>query len=75
MIVCLCHCISERDIERVARLGCESFEALQDQTCIATGCGTCHECAQDTFERARESQAPAWQGGSVVVRARADANA
>lgn len=53
MIVCLCHRISERDIERVARKGCESFEALQAQTCVATRCGTCHEVAQDTFERAR----------------------
>ncbi|MBP8307070.1 MAG: (2Fe-2S)-binding protein [Burkholderiaceae bacterium] len=59
MIVCLCHRISERDIEHVARLGCESFEELQEQTCVATGCGTCQECAQDTFERARESHAAA----------------
>lgn len=75
MIVCLCHRISERDIEQVARLGCESFEALQEETCVATGCGTCHECALDTFERARASQAVAWQGASAAVRVRADANA
>ena len=75
MIVCLCHRISERDIEHVARLGCESFEALQEETCVATGCGTCHECAQDTFERARGSRGAAWQVASVVVRTRAETNA
>jgi bacterioferritin-associated ferredoxin len=60
MIVCLCHRISESDIERVARRGCESFEALQEATGVATGCGTCHECAVDTYEKLREPAPSGW---------------
>jgi len=53
MIVCVCHRVSDRDIERVVRSGCDSFEALQADLRVATGCGRCHECARDTFDVAR----------------------
>lgn len=49
MIICLCHRVSDRDIERKVREGCASFAQLQDETRVATGCGACAECARDTF--------------------------
>jgi bacterioferritin-associated ferredoxin len=49
MIICLCHRISDRDIEREIRNGCASFDTLQRDTHVGTGCGACHEHARDIF--------------------------
>ncbi len=62
MIVCLCHRISDRDIERHARDGVRDFESLQDETCIARNCACCEDCAREIFEAARQrcrGEAPA----------------
>ena len=71
MIVCVCHRVSDRDIEREVRHGCESFEALQDELRVATACGRCHDCARDTFDVARACRPAAAealvQGGARVV--------
>ncbi len=52
MIVCVCHRVSDRDIEREVRHGCTTFEDLQDELRVATACGCCAECARDTFDAA-----------------------
>ena len=52
MIVCICYRVSDRDIEREAREGCGSFEALQGELRVATACGACTDCARHTFEKA-----------------------
>ena len=51
MIVCICHRVSDRDIARVARQGCASFDELQVELSVATSCGRCHDCARETFHR------------------------
>ena len=53
MIVCVCHRVSDRDIAREARAGCSSFEELQDELRVGTGCGACLDCAQATFSQHR----------------------
>ena len=50
MIICVCHRVSDRDIARAAREGCASFEELQEELRVGTGCGSCHEFARDAFE-------------------------
>jgi bacterioferritin-associated ferredoxin len=50
MVICLCHRVSDRDIARAAREGCASFEELQFELAVATGCGHCHDCARETFD-------------------------
>jgi bacterioferritin-associated ferredoxin len=52
MIVCLCHRISDRDIERAAQCTAD-FDQLQDDTCIARNCACCEDCAREVFEAAR----------------------
>jgi bacterioferritin-associated ferredoxin len=52
MIVCLCHRVSDRDIHREVATGTHCFEALQDQTRVASSCGSCHDCAREVFDRA-----------------------
>lgn len=49
MIICICHRVSDRDIARAAREGCESFDELQFELLVATCCGRCHDCARETF--------------------------
>jgi bacterioferritin-associated ferredoxin len=53
MIVCVCHRISHREIERHA-VACDSFDELQFNTGIATGCGRCGDCARAVFDDARQ---------------------
>ena len=52
MIVCVCHRVSDRDIAREAHSGCPSFDQLQDDLRVGTGCGACVECAQEVFDSA-----------------------
>lgn len=52
MIVCLCHRISDRDIQREVRAGITCFERLQDETRVASSCGCCHDCAREVFDAA-----------------------
>jgi bacterioferritin-associated ferredoxin len=49
MIVCVCRRVSDRDIERLARSGCASFDELQMELGVATCCGQCAECARQTL--------------------------
>lgn len=53
MIVCLCHRVSDRDIQRAVREGTTSFEVLQDDTRVASSCGCCYDCAREVFDVAR----------------------
>ena len=52
MIVCLCHRVSDRDIERAVASGLRCFEVLQDETRVASSCGCCQDCARDVFDAA-----------------------
>lgn len=64
MIVCLCHRVSDRDIQRAVASGVHCFEVLQDDTCLASSCGCCHDCAREVFDAAV---------GASAVRHRAQA--
>jgi len=52
MIVCLCHRISDRDIHSAVRDGAVCFEQVQDDTRVASSCGSCHDCAREVFDAA-----------------------
>ena len=52
MIVCLCHRVSDRDIAAAVRGGTACFEVLQDDLRVASSCGSCLDCALETFHRA-----------------------
>lgn len=49
MIICICHRVSERDIQREAAQGCPDFESLQDELRVGTACGACLPHAQAAF--------------------------
>jgi bacterioferritin-associated ferredoxin len=52
MIVCLCHRVTDRDIRREVSTGTHCFEVLQDETRVASSCGSCHDCAREVFDEA-----------------------
>jgi bacterioferritin-associated ferredoxin len=52
VIVCVCHRVSDRDIRAAARQGIASFDALQHALGVGTACGSCLDCARDTWSRA-----------------------
>lgn len=51
VIICICHRVSERDIQRQAAAGCPDFETLQDELRVGTGCGACLSHAQAAFDQ------------------------
>jgi bacterioferritin-associated ferredoxin len=52
VIVCLCHRVTDRDIERAVRDGVRCFDTLQDEIRVAAACGCCHDCAREAFDAA-----------------------
>ena len=52
MIVCICHRVSDRDIQRAVRAGCEDFAELQRELRVGTACGACTGCAKEALARA-----------------------
>lgn len=72
MIVCLCHRVSDRDIQRAVAGGVQCFEVLQDETRLASSCGCCHDCAREVFDAALASPC-ASRCGRVVQAATAEA--
>jgi bacterioferritin-associated ferredoxin len=52
MIVCLCHRVSDRDIAQAVQSGLRNFDVLQDETRVASSCGSCHDCARQVFDDA-----------------------
>lgn len=55
MIVCLCHRVSDRDIAAAVKGGVASFDELQGELRVASGCGCCRKCAQEVFDAARQA--------------------
>jgi len=59
VIVCVCHRVSDRDIEREVRHGCASFDELQDELRVGTACGSCTDRAcRPTAAEARAANVP-----------------
>ena len=52
MFVCICNNVSERKIHEAAAQGVRTLEELSTHLGVATGCGTCAECAQQCLREA-----------------------
>ncbi|MFC7411596.1 (2Fe-2S)-binding protein [Hydrogenophaga atypica] len=52
MIVCVCHRVSDRTIERCARAG-QAFEDIQIDLGVATQCGKCECSARNIWSECR----------------------
>jgi bacterioferritin-associated ferredoxin len=52
MIVCVCHRVSDKTIERAARAGA-AFDDIQLELGVATQCGKCEGCARALWSECR----------------------
>jgi bacterioferritin-associated ferredoxin len=59
MIVCVCNCVTDRQIREAAGRGVASLDELSDQLKVATCCGRCRDCAQRMLDDAIAQQWPA----------------
>ena len=50
MYVCICHSITDKDIENCVKEGAQNLQDLQALTGCATGCGSCAGFAQELIE-------------------------
>lgn len=55
MIVCVCHRVSDKTIERCSRLGA-SFDDIQLEHGVATQCGKCEHSARSIWLECHGSQ-------------------
>lgn len=46
MVVCVCRCVTEREIARAIREGATSAEAVARRCGAGTGCGACVEAVE-----------------------------
>ncbi|MGE0312805.1 MAG: bacterioferritin-associated ferredoxin [Lautropia sp.] len=67
MIICVCHAVSDREIEDCMTLGCSGVDELRDSLGVTSGCGRCHESVCEVID------AHALKSGRVAAMV-ADAN-
>ncbi len=51
MYVCICHGITDKDIQKAARKGVSSIDQLAAETGATTGCGSCLDMAEDILHK------------------------
>ena len=67
MYVCICHAVTDREIQYAVRDGVLTFEQLRQQLGVSTGCGRCEQHARHVFRRAlREELLPAMPLGVIL---------
>ncbi len=50
MYVCVCHAVTERDIEGAVAGGCCSLRQLREQLGVGSTCGRCTRCAREAMQ-------------------------
>ncbi|WP_154222618.1 (2Fe-2S)-binding protein [Marinicella rhabdoformis] len=55
MYVCICHGVTEKQIQKAAKNGVTSLTQLQAETGCGTGCGSCVNMAIETLMQAQNT--------------------
>lgn len=58
MYVCVCHAITDRDIEGAVAGGCCSLRQLREQLGVGQTCGRCARCARATMKDSLQLRVP-----------------
>lgn len=53
MYVCVCHAVTDRDIQQAVAQGAHSMRELSARTGVASTCGRCAQCAHACLKEAR----------------------
>lgn len=57
MYVCICHAVTDKDIERAVDDGARRLRDLSRALSVATRCGRCAVCAHDCLKKALAREA------------------
>lgn len=55
MYICICHAVTERDIQHAVESGVVKFQELAHQLHVAQQCGTCAKAAKECLNRALQT--------------------
>jgi len=55
MYVCLCHAVTDSEIEQAARNGAKSLKDLRRDLGVSSQCGLCADCARQCLKAANQS--------------------
>lgn len=55
MIVCHCHCVSDREIRALVRCGVDSADSVGERCGAGTACGGCRSLVHDIVRTERKS--------------------
>ncbi|MDI6748185.1 MAG: bacterioferritin-associated ferredoxin [Rhodocyclaceae bacterium] len=58
MYVCVCHGVTDRDIEGAVAEGCCSLRQLREQLGVGQTCGRCARCARMTLKDSLQMRVP-----------------
>ncbi len=58
MYVCICHGVTEKDIQKAAKAGASSMQDIKQMTGCATGCGTCADSALEVLQAQNQKVTP-----------------
>jgi len=61
MYVCLCHAVTDRDIQKAAANGARNLKDLRRELGVTSECGRCACCARDCLKEACGQQQAALQ--------------
>ena len=50
MYVCICHAVTDEQIETAVDSGADSVEQVAELTSAGTSCATCHDTVEDLIE-------------------------
>jgi len=67
MIVCVCHNVSEKKIERAYDAGMTNFAELRAHLAVGTCCGTCAGCARKVLRQCAEKREATASGVQIFL--------
>lgn len=58
MYVCICHGVTEKDIQKAAKAGANSLQDLKQMTGCSSGCGSCADVALEVLQAQHAKNTP-----------------
>ena len=58
MYVCICHQVTDKEIQSAVRAGCCTLKDLQKKTGLGTQCGSCCQLASEVMNEVNEKNPP-----------------
>lgn len=58
MYVCICHGVTEKDIQKAAKNGAETLNDVKQMTGASSGCGSCADVALDVLLASQPKPTP-----------------